>query len=685
MNILHSSFVSNTLSLFSSSFIRLYTLRVLSRFRSFAQHADLLCDTGSLGQALSNVAGMAIASPNQHFAVILGDGELQEGQNYEALMTINHLKIKNITICIDRNGYQSDNKCEDMMNIDNLEKVLEGFGYAPVVVDGHDHAAVLRSLESTLNTETHARLPVVIFDTKKANGTSFMEPFPHPVTGLMYQPWHTKIPPWSMYADIVLEQLSQVTCSRTGTKAMQLWSTHRAKRIDPLLDFLPNTHRPTLPGVDPLNPGMFINIPMSSLVGTGKAFGRRLTQFVQVSSRDDDATSIHVVSCDLATSCGLNGIVGHERFHELGVSEQDAASFCGGLALEGKRRSSSSSSSSSSKGGQRRGIIPVLATYSNFLKRCFENIFINLISHAHCIYFGTYSGLCYHTDGKSHQSFADVRSFTGLPHLVVIDPFTELQAVLMLEHVLGNSQRKDNDDGNGDGNGDVSDVSDVAGLTQSYYFRLRRTPFPRLEEMYATHSKEVHNIEAGNIWNTKRDLLAPTCFNMNELDDNCVNVVFVTMGCVATQLALECVDAWSKRMIAHKEHEEHNQSRTADGKGDENGETEGRPAKRTKREASTEYFTRGMIVNPTEVVVVSTVGANVPLLAIKEGRQLYVTIEDDVGVLRELVLDSLSAAGHAPLPRVVSKTMTSEGPSFRTLEHCLLHHKFTVNGIEALL
>jgi len=92
-----------------------------------------------------------------------------------------------------------------------------------------------------------------------------------------------------------------------------------------------------------------------------------------------------------------------------------------------------------------------------------------------------------------------------------------------------------------------------------------------------------------------------------------------------------------------------------------------------------------MIVNPTEVVVVSTVGANVPLLAIKEGRQLYVTIEDDVGVLRELVLDSLSAAGHAPLPRVVSKTMTSEGPSFRTLEHCLLHHKFTVNGIEALL
>ena len=83
----------------------------------------------------------------------------------------------------------------------------------------------------------------------------------------------------------------------------------------------------------------------------------------------------------------------------------------------------------------------------------------------------------------------------------------------------------------------------------------------------------------------------------------------------------------------------------------------------------------------------STVGANVPLLTIKEGRQLYVTIEDDVGVLRELVLDSLFAAGgdHASLPRVVSKTMSSEGPSFRTLEHCLLHHNFTVEGIEALL
>lgn len=646
-------------------------LRNYKRGRSgdLEAHADLLCDTGSLGQALSNVTGMAIASPDQHFAIILGDGELQEGQNYEALMTINHLNITNITICIDRNGYQSDNKCDDIMHIFNLEMVLEGFGYSPVVVNGHDHAAILHSLESTLNTESHAadaaaaaaaaaprRLPVVIFDTKKANGTTFMNPFPHPVTGLMYQPWHTKVPPWSMYVDIIVEQLSQVQCS-SGAKSMQQWKTHRAKNIDPLLASLPNTHRPTLPGLNGYDVSSTMNI--GSLVGTGKAFGSRLTQFVQ--RCEDRQTSIHVVSCDLATSCGLNSLVGHKCFHELGVSEQDAASFCGGLALEGKRRSSSSSTG---------GIIPILATYSNFLKRCFENIFINLISHAHCIYFGTYSGLCYHTDGKSHQSFADVRSFTGLPHLRVVDPFAESQVVAMLEHVVATGLQ-----GSDDGSS-----SSLGCLDCSYYFRLRRTPFPRLEDMY---SKHLAKVAANNDDDGATSVFAPTCFNINELEDRWINVVFVTMGCVATQLALECADAWSARRVDYEKMEEQEVERLVAEKD--------QPSKRTKREtssqASLDTLSSQLLLNPTEVIVVSTVGANVPLLTIKEGRQLYVTIEDDVGVLRELVLDSLFAAGgdHASLPQVVSKTMSSEGPSFRTLERCLLHHNFTVEGIEALL
>jgi transketolase C-terminal domain/subunit len=110
---------------------------------------------------------------------------------------------------------------------------------------------------------------------------------------------------------------------------------------------------------------------------------------------------------------GFNGAVGHERFFEIGIAEQDAASFAAGLAL--------------------RGIVPVFGTYSNFLKRCCEQIFINLAEGARVVYAGNYSGLCYHTDGKSHQSINDVSVFVGMPGLVVVDPVSPRHAVAVAE------------------------------------------------------------------------------------------------------------------------------------------------------------------------------------------------------------------------------------------------------------
>ena len=78
-------------------------------------HADLMMDTGSLGQCLSSVAGMAVANRNETYVVILGDGEMQEGQIYEALMTIKKYKIKNLIAIVDLNEFQSDNRCNEIM------------------------------------------------------------------------------------------------------------------------------------------------------------------------------------------------------------------------------------------------------------------------------------------------------------------------------------------------------------------------------------------------------------------------------------------------------------------------------------------------------------------------------------------------------------------------------------------
>ena len=569
-------------------------------------HADLLCDTGSLGQSLSCVAGMAAESPNKNFAVILGDGELQEGQNYEALMTINFKKLRNITICIDRNGFQSDNECNQIMPIHNLELVLQGFGFDVSIVDGHDPDMVLTALESTLDTSKPHR--IIIFNTIK--GGIHMEPSIHPDTNMLCQPWHTKIPDWNLYITIINEKLNQFQSFSVDRYRvfLQQWEDHKKHHFpnSQSINLLPNSHRPSLEGK-----------------GTGKAFGNYLSEIIL---KGNDNNRLRVVSCDLATSCGLNTLVGHKQFFELGVSEQDAASFCGGLTLEGKR--------------QHRVVIPVFATYSNFLKRCFENIFINSISGAHCIYFGTYSGLCYHTDGKSHQSFADVRSFSGLPNMIICDPISEIHAKQMLDYIL--SQKE---------------------LTCSYYFRLRRTPMPRLREYYqSSPAFDLSNCFQPQRWK----------IDFNEFDPNVRNVVIVAMGTISTQLALQCVDAWNSKRDSSKP----------------------TPAKKAKTSStltsSSSSASAAYNLNVTEIICVSVVGNGTELSLEEEldylgdeFGQIFITIEDDVGVLRNLVTDAVAHSEHSH--KIASKTMTQHGPSFRTLEHCLQHHGYTVAGIEALL
>ena len=104
---------------------------------------NMQIDTGSLGQALSTAAGIASAEKLSsariptRVAVILGDGECQEGQIYESLMSIVHMKLKNITIIVDLNGYQSDRKCDEIMPIHDLATVFKGFGFRMIFINGH--------------------------------------------------------------------------------------------------------------------------------------------------------------------------------------------------------------------------------------------------------------------------------------------------------------------------------------------------------------------------------------------------------------------------------------------------------------------------------------------------------------------------------------------------------------------
>lgn len=132
--------------------------------------------TGSLGQGLSMAAGIALAlkldkNPAKVF-VLLGDGELQEGSVWEALMGISHRKLDNIVAIIDKNRLQIDGSCDDVKSLGMLDKKLEAFGFEVRTVDGHSENELTEVL---LQAKKACKPYAVIANTIKGKGISFME------------------------------------------------------------------------------------------------------------------------------------------------------------------------------------------------------------------------------------------------------------------------------------------------------------------------------------------------------------------------------------------------------------------------------------------------------------------------------------------------------------------------------
>ncbi|TCS79959.1 transketolase [Pectinatus cerevisiiphilus] len=143
--------------------------------------------TGSLGQGLSIGCGMAIAAHMQHekfrVYVIVGDGELDEGQNWEALMSAVKYKLDNLTLIVDYNKLQINGSNEDVMGIAPLDKKFAAFNWNVIRINGHDFRDIRNALEMACSTS--GRPTVIIADTIKGKGISFMENNPI---------WHGKIP-----------------------------------------------------------------------------------------------------------------------------------------------------------------------------------------------------------------------------------------------------------------------------------------------------------------------------------------------------------------------------------------------------------------------------------------------------------------------------------------------------------
>lgn len=169
-------------------------LSTLRKFGSMLQgHPDCMrtpgvdISSGSLGQAFSAACGMAAAGKldkkDYRVYVLLGDGELQEGQVWEAAMAASHYKLDNLCAILDYNGFQIDGRVADIMAIEPLAEKWKAFGWNTIEIDGH---SLKQAIDAYDKAETVKGKPtIIIAKTVKGKGVSFME---------HTSDWHGKTP-----------------------------------------------------------------------------------------------------------------------------------------------------------------------------------------------------------------------------------------------------------------------------------------------------------------------------------------------------------------------------------------------------------------------------------------------------------------------------------------------------------
>lgn len=190
-------------------------LKTLRKLGSYLQGHPCMQETpgvdmssGSLGQGISAAVGMALAGKmdNKDYRVytLLGDGEIQEGQVWEAAMFAGAHKLDNLVVIVDNNGLQIDGKVEDVCSVYPIDKKFEAFNFKTINIDGHNFDEIRKALAEA--KETKGMPTAIIMHTVKGKGVSFMED---------NAGWHGKAPNDEEYAtamadlDKISEQLEK--------------------------------------------------------------------------------------------------------------------------------------------------------------------------------------------------------------------------------------------------------------------------------------------------------------------------------------------------------------------------------------------------------------------------------------------------------------------------------------------
>jgi transketolase len=340
-------------------------------------------NSGSLGMGLSKGRGMAWAkrflARGGRVVVMTGDGELQEGQNWEAFASAAHQGVGNLWAIVDRNELQSDKPTEEILALGALEAKLRAFGWHVEVCDGHDHHALAAAF-AALRAAPDEVPKVLVARTIKGRGISFME---HPAAlreGDGTYRWHAGAPDDDAFSRAHGELLARI---REGLPDL---------RLEPV----PSLSESVSPAGEPES-GSGTRRVTGEYVAA--AYGEELLQIV--AQRSD----VVVLDADLASDCRIRAVELEQpsRFIEVGIAEQDMVSMAAGLA--------------------RQGLLPVVNSFAAFLAaRANEQIYNQASEGTRVVYALHYAGLIPAGPGKSHQSLRDVSLLGALPNVAVVQP-----------------------------------------------------------------------------------------------------------------------------------------------------------------------------------------------------------------------------------------------------------------------
>jgi transketolase len=355
----------------------------------------MVTNTGSLGMGISKAKGMSHAmsargEDRRRIFVVLGDGELQEGQVWESLVSAANRHQGRIVAIVDHNKLQSDTFVSQTSDLGDLVAKFTAFGWDVRRIDGHDLDQFAATLRGWKDDFVHPK--IVIADTVKGRGVSFMEHTAMESDAALYR-FHSGAPDAASYSKGVQEILDRIN----GKLATLANDGLRLEAVE----------LPTRPAPD-------ASAPMERLVPV-------YTELLLDAARRDK--SIVALDADLALDTGLLPFKAEfpDRFVECGISEMDMVSQAGGMALQ--------------------GLLPIVHSFACFLStRANEQIYNNATEKTKVGYFGALAGILPAAPGHSHQSVRDISAVGGIPHLVLADPASgeDLKLLFDLLAVKGN-------------------------------------------------------------------------------------------------------------------------------------------------------------------------------------------------------------------------------------------------------